>query len=433
MTRAFLRCSEPSCGLVATDAGPAYSCATCQGLLEVAYEFGAPEPGRWRELWRDRRQSGDEADRSGVWRFRELLPFLAQGAVPITLGEGSTPLVTGSCSAAWAGLERLELKHQGVNPTGSFKDLGMTACISQAVAQGASLVACASTGNTSSSMAAYAARAGLRALLVVPRGAVSTAKLAQAVDFGALVVEAEGNFDQALRMLRRVAPGLGCYLVNSINPYRIEGQKTVVVELLEQRGWVPPDWIVVPGGNLGNVSAVGKGLMELSSLGLIVKVPRLLVVQAEGANPFFKLWTSAAQTLEPVAQPETRATAIRIGNPANWPKALRALRWSEGECESVSDQEIEAAKQALSLDGIGCEPASATTLAGLRKLRVSGRIEAGADVVAVLTGHQLKDVDYLLETRRPALPALRLNPDDEAATGLIVARLDRQLGPLAAS
>ena len=345
---------------------------------------------------------------------------------PITLGEGSTPLVGSPQAASWAGLDRLEVKHQGVNPTGSFKDLGMTACISHAHSQHVQVVACASTGNTSSSMAAYAARAGLRALLFVPEGAVSSAKLAQAIDFGAQVVETGKNFDQALRLLRQVAGDLGWYVVNSINPYRIEGQKTVIVELLEQRGWRVPDYLVLPGGNLGNVSAIGKGLMELASFGLITKIPRLMVVQADGSNPFYRLWSAGGGILQPLEDPKTRATAIRIGSPANWPKALRALRWSEGGCESVSDQEISMAKEALGRDGIGCEPASATTVAGVRKLRQSGQIEKDAEVVAILTGHQLKDVDYILEQRSSVARMLRLDQDSKTAPTQLVSWLEQQ-------
>jgi threonine synthase len=381
----------------------------------VGYGWDDANPESWPAIWRGRLGSDSERDRSGVWRFRELLPFLGEGQAPVSMGEGSTPLVSAPGAARWAGLEHLQLKHQGVNPTGSFKDLGMTACISHAVAEKVEMVACASTGNTSASMAAYAARAGLKAVIFVPQGAVSSAKLAQAIDFGALLVEAGSNFDQALAVLRVVAADLGCHLVNSINPYRIEGQKAVVVELLEQRGWAVPDVIVVPGGNLGNVSAIGKALMELLGLGLIRRVPRLVVVQAEGADPFFRLWTSGGGTLEPVLDPETRATAIRIGNPANWPKALRALRWSEGTCEVVSDEETARAKDVLSTDGIGCEPASATTLAGLKKLQTSGQIEAGADVVALLTGHQLKDVDYILEERSATGRRLGLGREPDPA------------------
>ncbi|MGH7642311.1 MAG: threonine synthase [Candidatus Dormibacteria bacterium] len=425
MARTFLRCSDPGCAQESAAIGISYACATCGGLLEVGYQFDSPDLDLWQGAWQRRQRGSGEADRSGVWRFRELLPFLSEREHPITLGEGSTPLVSSPEAASWAGLSRLQVKHQGVNPTGSFKDLGMTACISHAASLGARVVACASTGNTSASMAAYAARAGMPALLLVPEGAVSSAKLAQAIDFGALVVETGQNFDQALELLRRVSAQLGWYVVNSINPYRIEGQKTVVAELLEQRGWRVPDYLVVPGGNLGNVSALAKGLMELASFGLIANIPRLIVVQADGSDPFFRLWAGGGDTLEPLPEPHTRATAIRIGSPANWSKALRALRWSEGSCESVTDQEIAAAKEALGRDGIGCEPASATTLAGLRKLRQGGHIEEDADVVAILTGHQLKDVDYILEQRAARDRTLRLEADPETAVELLREWLER--------
>lgn len=423
MSRSYLRCADPSCARVSQLGGISYACAFCGALLEVGYEFDASQPWEWPALWRSRLGGADSTDRSGVWRFRELLPFLPSSATPISLGEGGSPLVEAERAASWAGLDRLALKHLGVNPTGSFKDLGMTACVSQAVVEGVRVVASASTGNTSSSMAAYAARAGLRALLFVPQGAISSAKLAQAIDFGALVVQTGENFDQAFEVLRLVAGELGFYLVNSINPYRLEGQKTVVVELLEQRGWRVPDYLVMPGGNLGNVSAMAKGLAELIRVGLISKIPRLLVVQAEGADPFSRMWSAGSRSLEPIPDPETRASAIRIGNPANWAKALRALEWSEGGCESVSDQEIAAAKAALSGDGIGCEPASATTVAGLRKLRQAGRLEPAADVVGILTGHQLKDVDYIHEQGGEAGHTLRLAPSADGGLAAIASWL----------
>ena len=415
MTHSVLRCSDPACSLESQNREISYSCVSCGGLLEVAYDFEGAAPDDWPRLWRSRLGSESEPDRSGVWRFRELLPFLSLEQTPVSLGEGGTPLVRAARSASWAGLDQLWVKQQGANPTGSFKDLGMTSCISHGVSVGATAVACASTGNTSASMAAYAARAGLPALLFVPEGAVSAAKLAQAIDFGARVVETGSNFDQAFMQLRQVAEELGWYVVNSINPYRLEGQKTVVVEILEQRQWRVPDYLLVPGGNLGNVSAIGKGLLELAALGLITRIPRVVVVQAERSNPFFRLWSSGQDKLEALLDPQTRASAIRIGNPANWAKALRVLRWTEGSCESVSDQEIAAAKEALGQDGVGCEPASAATVAGLRGLRQSGRIDADADVVALLTGHQLKDTQYILEERNASIHKLRLEPDPSNA------------------
>ena len=291
---------------------------------------------------------------------------------------------------------QLTVKHQGTNPTGSFKDLGMTACVTQAAILGCGVVACASTGNTSASMSAYAVRADLRAAVFVPGGKVTAAKLAQALEFGATVIEIAGNFDRALELLQSLAADLNLYIVNSLNPFRLEGQKTIVFEMLEQRGWRVPDYIVVPGGNLGNVSAIGKGLCELKRWGFIDRLPRLVVTQAEGANPFYRMLATGAAELTPIAEPHTDATAIRIGNPVNWKKALRAIRATDGMCESLTDDEIFEAKAALAKDGIGCEPASATTIAGIRKLRAAGKIEAGADVVAILTGNQLKDPESAL-------------------------------------
>jgi threonine synthase len=396
MPRAYLQCTEPSCLREQELTKKGHQCDFCGGLLEVNYAFDPCSPEALRRTWRQRRLSHEPVDRSGVWRFRELLPFLAPGAKIITLSEGSTPMVEATRAGAWAGGVGLNVKHLGANPTGSFKDLGMTACITQAAAQGVRVVACASTGNTSSSMAAYAARAGMKAVLFVPRGQISAAKLAQALDFGALVIEVGDTFDEAFCLLRLAAEELGLYLVNSINPFRIEGQKTAVAELLEQRNWRPPDYIAVPGGNLGNGSAIGKGLRELKVLRLLEKVPRLIVVQAAGANPFYRMLAEGSAELAPEKNPNTEATAIRIGNPANWKKARRALEWTGGICESVTDAEIFDAKAALAQDGVGCEPASAASVAGVRKLRQQGRIEPDTDVVAILTGSQLKDPDYIL-------------------------------------
>lgn len=378
-------------------------------------ELDPREAPAWPELWRSRLGGPDELDRSGVWRFREMLPFLGLEVPVVSLGEGQTPLLEAPEAAAWARLGRLQVKQQGSNPTGSFKDLGMTVCVTVALARGARAVACASTGNTAASMAAYAARAGLQAVLFVARGSVSGAKLAQALDHGALVVECGANFDGALALLRRLAPELGLYLVNSINPFRLEGQKTVVIELLEQRGWRVPDWIAVPGGNLGNVSALAKGLRELLDVGLIRSVPRLAVIQAQGAAPLVTLLERGAAQLVPLETPRTRASAIRIGNPANWTKALRALRWSEGAAVAVSDQEIALAKRALARDGVGCEPASAAALGGVRRLVRSGTIGPDDDVVAILTGHQLKDVEYIEETGVGEGRTLQLDAGAEGA------------------
>ena len=413
MSRSCLQCTEENCQRRQKPDQSGHACEFCGGQLEVHNDFESCAPDALRQRWHERRLRSDSLDCSGVWRFRELLPFVEPGASIVTLREGNTPLVEARRAAEWAGDIRLTVKHQGNNPTGSFKDIGMTACITEAAARGVRVVACASTGNTSSSMAAYAARAGLKAVVFVPGQGISTAKLAQALDFGALVVEVGDRFDQAFQLLNALAADLSLHIVNSTNPYRLEGQKTIVAELLEQRGWEPPAFIVVPGGNLGNVSALGKGLQELKALGLITKVPRLAVIQAAGANPFFRMLAAGRSELVPVAEPRTEATAIRIGNPANWKKARRALAWTDGLCEEVTDEEIRNAKAVLAEDGVGCEPASAATLAGLRKLCRAGKISPGAEVVAVLTGHQLKDTDYILKPRtegEPSRQRVRVEP-----------------------
>jgi len=427
MPSAYLHCIEESCQRRQDPKKDAHSCAFCGGLLEVRYEFDTIDADELRHAWHQRRLSGEPIDRSGVWRFRELIPFTDPADRLISLSEGSTPLIGARRAGWWAGPVHLTVKHQGANPTGSFKDLGMTACITRAAAQGVKMVACASTGNTSSSMAAYAGRAGLKALLFVPYQQISAAKLAQALDFGALVVEVGDTFDQAFKLLREIAPELGLYLVNSINPFRIEGQKTIVAEMLEQRAWRPPDYIIVPGGNLGNASAIGKGLRELKEMNFIEKIPHVVVIQAAGANPFYRTLAANSPELLAVEEPSTEATAIRIGRPANWKKARRVLEWSGGFCESVTDEEIFEAKAVLAEDGVGCEPASASTVAGVRKLVRAGKIERHADVVVVLTGNQLKDTDYVMRHRtqtEDSTQRLRVEPSLDA----LRKALERALG-----
>ena len=341
-------------------------------------------------------------DRSGVWRFRELLPEASEGEI-ITMIEGNTQVWDAPRSARYAGMDRLSFKHLGMNPTGSFKDLGMTTGVTQARRLGSRSVACASTGNTSASMAAYAARAGMKAFVFVPAGQVSLSKLAQALDYGAMVIQIEGGFDEAMQLVREVAKRASLYLLNSVNPFRLEGQKTIAFELLQQRGWIVPDRIVVPGGNLGNSSAIAKGFQELVDFGVIEKMPKMMIVQAEGANPLFRMWLARAEMLTPIDSPSTLATAIKIGSPVSWPKAIRGLKRSEGDVESVCEDEIADAKAIIGRDGIGCEPASAVTLAGLKKMVEAGRIDSQEDVVAILTGHFLKDPDYTINYHRGSL------------------------------
>jgi threonine synthase len=259
-------------------------------------------------------------------------------------------------------------------------------------------VACVSTGNTSASMAAYASAAGLKPIIFIPHGNIAFGKLAQALEYGAKTIQVEANFDQILALVRQLAERLGIYLLNSINPFRIEGQKTIMAEMLDQRDWKVPDWVVLPGGNLGNTSAFGKGLRELKEWGLIDRLPRLAVVQAEGAAPFYDLThTPGRSRLQAVEHPETLATAIKIGDPVSWPKALHEVSTSGGIVEKVTEQEIADAKAIIGFSGIGCEPASAATLAGIRKLTSVGIIHRDADVVAILTGNVLKDPNYIHE------------------------------------
>jgi len=391
-----LRCSDIDCGATLDLHARALACPVCGDLLDV--DVGSPTdiPSDLKRTWLLRRTSYDPRNVSGVWRFREFLPDCYDQVV--TLGEGNTPIVSGRKTADWAELRNLQFKHLGWNPTACFKDLGMTVGVTEAIFVGAKSVGCASTGNTAASLAAYAARAGLSAKVYLPAGQVSTNKLAQALDFDAGVVQIEGSFDAALNHLLADANS-GLYFLNSINPFRLEGQKTVMFEMMEQLGWHAPDYVVVPGGNLGNSSAFGKALIELQGAGLINRMPRLIIVQAEGANPLARMWRNGTTELQPVENPETSATAIRIGNPRSWKKALRALRHTGGFVVDVSDQEIAEAKAMIGRDGIGCEPASATTLAALRKLSWQGKIDRDASVVAILTGHALKDTDYILRSQ----------------------------------
>jgi len=374
----------------------ALACPRCGDLLEVVVDATGREPSVLKNLWLQRRLSVHPRYSSGVWRFREFLPEYEEDHL-VTLGEGNVPLVPGRKAAEWAGVRNLWFKHLGWNPTGSFKDLGMTAGMTEAKFTGAKTVACASTGNTAASLAAYAARGGMTARVYLPAGQASANKLAQALDFGAEVVQIEGSFDDALTKLLSGA-NRDLFFLNSINPFRIEGQKTAMFELLEQFGWQAPDYLVVPGGNLGNSSAFGKAFRELKQHGFIQAVPRMIIVQAEGANPLARLWRSGAKELEAVEFPETVATAIRIGNPRSWKKALQAIEFTGGLVIDVTDQEIGEAKAMIGKDGIGCEPASATTLAGIRKLAAEGKIDRDAVITAVLTGHALKDTDYIIKS-----------------------------------
>jgi threonine synthase len=400
-----LRCI--SCGNTPDSAALDFRCTTCGDLLEFFFPGWTPnapnlDPTALKSLWLNRRTSSDPLDQSGVWRFRELLPHIPKEHA-ITLREGNTPLYRLPRCARAVGVENLQAKHQGMNPTASFKDTGMTFAASSAHQGNFKWVACASTGNTSASMAAYAARGNMRSLVLIPEGKISWGKLSQSLDYGALTCQLRTDFDGCMRILNELVRQKPIYLLNSVNPYRIEGQKTAAIELLEQLGWEPPDHIIVPGGNLGNSSAIGKALLEMHELKLISRLPKVSIIQAEGANPFYRsVREFGGKKLEPMTA-DTLASAIRIGNPASWKKALRVLQATGGEVEQVSEVEIAAAKAEIGADGIGCEPASAVTLAGLKKLRRSGFVMPEESVVLILTGHLLKDPDFTIKFHRGEL------------------------------
>jgi len=392
-----------ACGDLSEAASQDFRCAHCGDLLEITYprwKEAEPDAEKLKGAWRQRRLSQSAVDLSGVWRFRDLLPELGDEANAITLREGNTPLYELPQCARITGVPRLFAKHQGMNPTASFKDAGMTVAATFARRAGFQWVACASTGNTSASMAAYAARGGMRSLVLVPDGKISWSKLSQALDYGAVTCQLRTDFDGCLRLLQELVLRAPVYQLNSINPFRLEGQKTLAIELLEQVDWLAPDHIIVPGGNLGNSSAIGKALLEMHELGLISRLPKLSVIQAEGANALVRTLREAGGKRLVSVQADTRATAIRIGNPASWKKAAHVLEATGGACEQVAEIEIAQAKAEIGAEGIGCEPASAVTLAGLKKLVKQGFVKREESVVLVLTGNLLKDPDYTIDFHR---------------------------------
>ncbi len=385
-----------------------YRC-DCSGTLEVRHDLMKMWGKLTLNTFDTRLASKAPVDRSGVWRFRELILPLDHHHI-VTRGEGGTtlyPIHAGSTLARYAGTTNLFLKHEGENPTGSFKDRGMTSGVSMAKRLGMTRVACASTGNTSASMASYAAIAGMKAVVFIPEGNIAFGKLSQALAYGARTVQIKGDFDDAMRLVEQVAAKEGIYLLNSLNPYRLEGQKAIGLELLQDLDWQPPDWIVVPGGNLGNNSAIFKGLSELHCLGLLPRFPRIAVVQAEGANPLYRAFKAGLTRVEPIANAQTISTAIRIGNPVSATKSMRAIRETNGVVEQATDQETMDAKAMIDGAGIGAEPASCVTIAGLKKLIAAGTIKPHQRVVCVLTGHLLKDPDATAKYHKSELPGLQ--------------------------
>jgi threonine synthase len=406
------RCIHADCGATVALDDTSFECRKCGSLMDVVYDWDRARPPRNLKEFEDKwARRTDPLEFSGVWRFRELFPFTRDDQI-LTIGEGQTLTQRADAVGKYVGSNpgRLYLHYEGMNPSGSFKDNGMTAAFAHARAVGARRAACASTGNTSASLAIYCAATDLmRAVIFIGSGKIAYGKLAQALDHGALTVQIAGDFDDALARVQQVSRKLGIYLVNSINPFRLEGQKTIMYRVLEALRWEVPDWVVVPGGNLGNSSAFGKAFIELLELGLIPRAPRLAVINASGADTFYQLyerqglrWNAGRPDRGKVdaymrqmdaanARAHTLASAIEINRPVNLPKALRALERCGGVVREVTDQEIMDAKAKVAAGGLGCEPASAASVAGARKLRAEGVIGADERVACILTGHQLKD------------------------------------------
>jgi threonine synthase len=390
-----------ACGNEVVETDPHPRCGMCGGLLEIHHRPPAITAQELIQRFTERRGGTPGATASGVWRFREIV--LPSADEVVSHPEGNTPLLHRVALDRWVGLEHLLLKHEGHNPTGSFKDRGMTVGVTQAVRIGAAAVACASTGNTSASLAAYASQAGLPALVLVPQEGVASGKLAQALAYGARTILVRGDFDDCQRLVEQASNELGVYLLNSINPFRIEGQKTIVLELLQQLSWDPPDWIVLPAGNLGNTAAFGKALREAQEWGLISRRPRLAAVQASGAAPFVRSFEEGFSQRHRV-KANTVATAIKIGNPASYDRAVTAIQETNGIVLAVHDADLLEAKAAVDASGVGCEPASAAAVAGLRQLVTRGVIKPSDRVVAILTGHILKDPGLLLRYHQEMEP-----------------------------
>ncbi len=409
---AFQQCMMPACAATYEVSEVRTSCDQCGSLLDICYDWDRlPTPSSLRDFEKKWARRNEPLERSGVWRFRELLPFAPDDKI-VTIGEGQTPLHASPGIDEYIGLDRdrVRLQYEGMNPSGSFKDNGMTAAFTHAHMIGAERAACASTGNTSASLALYCGMSQLmQAVIFIGSGKISYGKLSQALDYGALTVQIAGDFDDAMHRVRQVSKRLGIYLVNSVNPFRLEGQKTIMLRVLESLNWEIPDWICVPGGNLGNSSSFGKAFHELKQLGLIDRVPRIGIINATGADTLYELyekrglrWNNGSPDTKIVdgyyaeldaasERADTIASAIEINRPVNLMKCLRALECNDGVVREVTDQQILDAKARIAANGLGCEPASAASVAGAKLLREEGVIAPSERVVCVLTGHQLKD------------------------------------------
>ncbi|HEX8322671.1 MAG TPA: threonine synthase [Tepidisphaeraceae bacterium] len=417
--RAFQQCLDPACASTYSVDEVHVACPKCGSLLDIRYDWDRlPVPkslSHFEHRWATKgTETEGRLDFSGVWRFRELFPFYHRESDIVTIGEGRTMLQTADLLGRHVGMKpgKLQLQYEGLNPSGSFKDNGMTAAFTHAKMVGANRVACASTGNTSASLAMFASLSEMQGVVFIGSGKISFGKLSQALDYGAQTLQIKGDFDACLKRVRQIStgvPALGIYLMNSVNPFRLEGQKSIMYRVLEARGWNPPDWIIVPGGNLGNCSAFGKAFLEMKQLGLIKKVPRLCIVNAAGANTLHELvndhgltWNDGhvdGDILNPYYEKmeaenrraHTIASAIEINRPVNLNKALRALDVMDGVVVQADDPTISEHRAMVARWGFGCEPASAASVAGLTQLMRNGTISPTDEVVCILTGHELKD------------------------------------------
>ncbi|HOK95241.1 MAG TPA: threonine synthase [Anaerohalosphaeraceae bacterium] len=409
--RAYQKCINLQCSAEFDCSQVLFKCPRCGDLLDVKYDWNRISlPARLRDFSKRWASRQNRLDFSGVWRFRELLDF-CDDPYKVTVGEGQTLLQQNDALAGQLGMGSgtLFLQYEGLNPSGSFKDNGMAAAFSHAKMVGAVASACASTGNTSASMALYAHSSGLKATVFIGEGKIAFGKLSQSMDYGAHTIQVAGDFDDCMRQVQDVCAQLHIYLVNSLNPFRLEGQKTIMLRIIEGLNWEVPDWIIVPGGNLGNSSAFGKAFAELKEVGLIDRIPRLAVINARGANTLAELvndkglrW-NGGHVNQAIAdayfagldaagyRPNTIASAIEISRPVNLKKCLRALEVCNGVVLDVTDEEILDAKAQVGKFGLGCEPASAATIAGLKYLLADGTVDKNARVACVLTGHLLKD------------------------------------------
>ena len=408
---AYQKCINPDCGAEFDCGQSLFKCPACGELLDAVYNWNKIEvPDKLTDFAKRWATRNNRLDFSGVWRFRELLNF-CEDKYKVTIGEGQTILQQNDGVAEYVDVKpgRLYLQYEGLNPSGSFKDNGMTAAFSHAMMVGAKSCACASTGNTSASMTLYAHNCGLKSTVFIGSGRIAFGKLSQAMDYGAQTIQILGDFDDCMRQVQDVCLQLGLYLLNSLNPFRLEGQKAIMYRIIEQLRWEVPDWIIVPGGNLGNSSAFGKAFYELKQLGLIEQVPRMAIINATGAKTLTDLvnnkkllWNNGSVEQKIIDDyyadltarnfsPHTCASAIEISRPVNLKKCLRTIALCNGIVRAVTDEEICDAKAIIGKYGLGCEPASAATIAGLKHLRAEGVIAADERIACVLTGHLLKD------------------------------------------